>query len=37
MLGVIAIETDGEKITTLYGLRNPDKLKRLTRTLQLSN
>ena len=33
MLGIIAIETDGEKITTLYGLRNPDKLKRLTDTL----
>lgn len=29
VLGVIAIETDGNKITTLYGLRNPDKLRRL--------
>jgi RNA polymerase sigma-70 factor (ECF subfamily) len=33
MLGVFTIETDGEKITTLYGLRNPDKLKRLTTAL----
>lgn len=36
MLGVIAIETDGEKITTLYGLRNPDKLKRLMEQFTLS-
>ncbi|HEY2032125.1 MAG TPA: RNA polymerase sigma factor SigJ [Rhizomicrobium sp.] len=36
MLGVIAIETDGQKITTLYGLRNPDKLKRLTESLSSS-
>lgn len=36
MLGVIAIETDGEQITTLYGLRNPDKLQRLTASLSLS-
>ena len=28
VLGIIAIETDGERITTLYGLRNPDKLSR---------
>lgn len=33
MLGVFTVETDGEKITTLYGLRNPDKLKRLTAVL----
>lgn len=33
MLGVMAIETDGEKITTLYGLRNPDKLFRLAKSL----
>jgi RNA polymerase sigma-70 factor (ECF subfamily) len=29
MLGIIAIETDGQRITTLYGLRNPEKLKRV--------
>ncbi|MGN6514971.1 MAG: RNA polymerase sigma factor SigJ [Rhizomicrobium sp.] len=33
VLGVIAIETDGEKITTLYGLRNPEKLNRLLSSL----
>jgi RNA polymerase sigma-70 factor (ECF subfamily) len=36
MLGTMAIETDGEKITTLYGLRNPDKLQRLMDLLKLS-
>ncbi|HEY5337178.1 MAG TPA: RNA polymerase sigma factor SigJ [Rhizomicrobium sp.] len=36
MLGVIAIETDGMRITALYGLRNPDKLKRLTDSLNPS-
>jgi RNA polymerase sigma-70 factor (ECF subfamily) len=36
MLGVMAIETDGEKITTLYGLRNPDKLQRVMDLLKLS-
>ena len=33
VLGVMAIETDGDKITTLYGLRNPDKLNRLLSSL----
>jgi RNA polymerase sigma-70 factor (ECF subfamily) len=33
LLGVFTIETDGEKITTLYGLRNPDKLLRLAKSL----
>jgi RNA polymerase sigma-70 factor (ECF subfamily) len=36
MLGTMAIETDGEKITTLYGLRNPDKLQRLMELLKLN-
>ena len=36
MLGVMTIETDGEKITTLYGLRNPDKLQRVMNLLKLS-
>jgi len=36
MLGTMAIETDGEKITTLYGLRNPDKLQRLMDLLKLN-
>jgi RNA polymerase sigma-70 factor (ECF subfamily) len=36
MLGIMTVETDGEKITTLYGLRNPDKLKRLLDLLKLS-
>lgn len=36
MLGIMAIETDGEKITTLYGLRNPDKLQRVMNLLNLS-
>lgn len=36
MLGLMAIETDGEKITTLYGLRNPDKLQRVMGLLKLS-
>ncbi|HSM94919.1 MAG TPA: RNA polymerase sigma factor SigJ [Rhizomicrobium sp.] len=35
MLGLLAIETDGERITTLYGLRNPDKLTRVMRSLNL--
>ncbi len=36
MLGVIAIETDGERIITVYGLRNPEKLRRLTESLSPS-
>jgi RNA polymerase sigma-70 factor (ECF subfamily) len=36
MLGVFAIETDGNVITALYGVRNPDKLKRLIASLMPS-
>ncbi|MBS0276021.1 MAG: RNA polymerase sigma factor SigJ [Proteobacteria bacterium] len=36
LLGVFTIETDGEKITTLYGLRNPDKLARFMRAFEVS-
>lgn len=36
LLGVFTIETDGEKITTLYGLRNPDKLARFMRAFEAS-
>jgi RNA polymerase sigma-70 factor (ECF subfamily) len=35
-LGIIAIETDGEHITTVYGLRNPEKLSRLIESLAIA-
>jgi RNA polymerase sigma-70 factor (ECF subfamily) len=31
LFGAVTIETDGERITAVYAVRNPDKLERITR------